>query len=95
MKFAALIATASALWTSKPQKSSLAQKSKRLELSFAQLKSAIGQAGDNTYDVFMWFDRDGSGAVDVYEFIFGFGWLCGYNEYEPTEEDIEALTEFW
>ena len=45
-----------------------------------------------TDEIFNWFDRDGSGAIDIYEFIFGIGWICGYYEYEPTDEDVEMLT---
>ena len=89
MKFAALVATAAALRT--PDfgvKLSLVQKK---GLSFAQVKSAVGQEEYTVEEVFNWFDRDGSGAVDIYEFIFGIGWICGYYEYEPTEEDAEAL----
>merc|ERR1719359_855392 len=79
MKFAALIASAAAVKI---------QPKMHKGLSLAQAKAAVEQ-------VFEWSDRDDSGAVDVYEFIFGIGWICGYYEYEPTEEDAMALYEFW
>merc|ERR1711881_660110 len=85
MKFAALVATAAALKA--PHK--------KQGLSLAQARSAIGQDEYTVEEVFNWFDRDGSGAIDVYEFIFGIGWICGYYVYEPTDEDIEMLTMFW
>ena len=88
MKFAALIASAAAIKVTSH---------KAKGLSLAQMKSAVSQ-DDEEYsveEVFNWFDRDGSGTVDVYEFIFGIGWICGYYEYEPTEEDIMMLTQFW
>ena len=92
MKFAALIATTAALRTPNLPKMSMAQK---FGLNYAQLKSAVGQEEYTVEEVFHWFDRDGSGAVDIYEFIFGIGWICGYYEYEPTDEDILALETFW
>ena len=96
MKFAALIATAAALRTPDfHQKLSMAEVGKVKHISLAQAKSAIGQDDYTVEEVFNWFDRDGSGAVDVYEFIFGIGWICGYYEYEPTDEDVEMLTQFW
>ena len=64
-------------------------------ISMAQMKSAMGQEDYTVEEVFNWFDRDGSGAVDVYEYIFGLGWICGYYEYEPTEEDLMAMEQFW
>ena len=86
MKFAALIATAAAVKVLP----------KNHGLSLAQATSAMGQEEEYTVEeVFNWFDRDGSGAVDIYEFIFGIGWICGYYEYEPTEEDLMALEQFW
>ena len=87
MKFAALVASAAAI--------KIAPKTHGLSL--AQASSALGyDDGEYTVEeVFNWFDRDGSGAVDIYEFIFGIGWICGYYEYEPTEEDINMLTQFW
>merc|ERR1711977_39282 len=85
MKFAALIATAAAARTKHTHKG----------LSYAQMKSAVGDEEYTVEEVFHWFDRDGSGAIDVYEFIFGVGWIRGYYEYEPTDEDIEALETFW
>ena len=84
MKYSALIATAAAL-----------RSGKHKSISFAQMKAAVGQEDYTVEEVFNWFDRDGSGSVDSYEFVFGIGWICGYHEYEPTEEDIAALTEFW
>ena len=85
MKYAALIALAAA-----------AKKSPNLgKLGFAQVHSAVRQDDYTVEEVFHWFDRDGSGAVDVYEFIFGLGWICGYHEYEPTDEDVEMMTQFW
>jgi hypothetical protein len=96
MKFAALIATAAALKTPHLPKASMAQKFGRKGLSLAQAKSAVGQEDDYTVEeVFNWFDRDGSGAIDIYEFIFGIGWICGYYVYEPTDEDLEMLEAFW
>ena len=86
MKFAALIATAAAVKI---------QPKMHKGLSLAQAKAAVGQEDYTVEEVFNWFDRDGSGAVDVYEFIFGIGWICGYYEYEPTEEDLMALEQFW
>ena len=84
MKFFALVAAASAI------------KSPRLgKMNYAQIKSALGQEEYTVEEVFHWFDRDGSGAVDIYEFIFGLGWICGYHEYEPTDEDVMMMTEFW
>ena len=88
MKFTALIATAAAAKIPSFQKT-------HQGLTLAQVKSAVGQEEYTVEEVFNWFDRDGSGAVDVYEFIFGIGWICGYYEYEPTDEDVEMLTEFW
>ena len=85
MKFAALIATAAAIKVSTP----------KAGLSFAQMKAAAGQEDYTVEEVFNWFDRDGSGAIDIYEFIFGIGWICGYYEYEPTDEDIMMLEQFW
>ena len=87
MKFAALIATAAAAKLTKHNHG----------LSMAQMKSAVGQDDGeySTEEIFNWFDRDGSGAIDIYEFIFGIGWICGYYEYEPTDEDVEMLTQFW
>merc|ERR1712100_881923 len=86
MKFSALIATAAAVKIA-PHKHGL---------SMAQMKNAVQQDEEySTEDVFNWFDRDGSGTVDVYEFIFGIGWICGYHEYEPTEEDVGYLMMFW
>merc|ERR1711881_336780 len=84
MKFAALIATAAAVKIAP----------KKAGLSLNQIK-ATQDIGTTTEEVFAWFDRDGSGAVDVYEFIFGIGWICGYHEYEPTEEDVAYLMMFW
>ena len=84
MKFLALVATAAALQAKHPSRTAL-----------SQIKSAVGEEEYTVEEVFNWFDRDGSGAVDVYEFIFGIGWICGYYEYEPTEEDLMALEEFW
>merc|ERR1711939_913962 len=84
MKFSALIATAAA-----------AKLHKHQGLSLAQMKAAVGQDEYSAEEVFHWFDRDGSGAIDIYEFIFGIGWICGYYEYEPTEEDIMMLEQFW
>ena len=84
MKFAALVAAAAAVKV-RPHKG----------LSMAQMKSAIGEEDYTVEEVFEWFDRDGSGAVDVYEYVFGVGWICGYYEYEPTEEDIAAFEQFW
>ena len=95
MKFAALVATAAALRTPNLPKMSMAQKFNRPQLSFAQMKSAVGQEDYTVEEVFHWFDRDGSGAIDIYEFIFGIGWICGYYEYEPTDEDVAALEQFW
>ena len=86
MKFAALIASAAAV--------KIAPKMNK-GLSLAQATSAMGQDEYTVEEVFNWFDRDGSGAIDVYEFIFGIGWICGYYEYEPTEEDLMMLEEFW
>merc|ERR1711934_855527 len=74
---------------------SMAQKFGRKGISFAQMKSAVGQEDYTVEEVFHWFDRDDSGAIDIYEFIFGIGWICGYYEYEPTDEDIMALEQFW
>ena len=82
MKFLALIASAAAIKI---------QQHPHKGLSLAQAKSAIGEEEYTCEEVFHWFDRDGSGAIDIYEFIFGIGWICGYYEYEPTEEDLEAL----
>merc|ERR1711881_373878 len=94
MKFAALIATTLAFKTPDLPKMSLAQKFGKKGISLAQMGNAVSQ--DYTVEeVFHWFDRDDSGAVDIYEFIFGIGWICGYYEYEPTEEDAMALYEFW
>ena len=59
------------------------------------MKSATGQEGASVEDVFHWFDRDGSGSVDIYEFIFGIGWICGFHQYEPTEEDLLMVEQFW
>merc|ERR1711959_534394 len=84
MKFSALIATAAAVRIA-PRK---------LALSLNQMK-ATQDIGTTTEEVFHWFDRDGSGAIDVYEFIFGIGWICGYYVYEPTEEDLMMLEQFW
>ena len=84
MKFLALVATAAALQAKHPSRTAL-----------SQIKSAVGEEEYTVEEVFNWFDRDGSGAVDVYEFIFGIGWICGYYEYEPTEEDLMALEQFW
>merc|ERR1711959_837170 len=84
MKFSALIATAAAVRIA-PRK---------LALSLNQMK-ATQDIGTTTEEVFAWFDRDGSGAVDVYEFIFGIGWICGFHNYEPTAEDVEMMTMFW
>ena len=95
MKFAALVATAAALRTPDLPKMSMAQKFGRKGISFAQMKSAVGQDDYTVEEVFHWFDRDGSGAIDIYEFIFGIGWICGYYEYEPTEEDLMMLEAFW
>ena len=87
MKFAALIASAAAV--------KIAPKLNK-GLSLAQAKSAMGQEEEYTVEeVFEWFDRDDSGSVDIYEFIFGVGWICGYYEYEPTDEDVEMLEQFW
>merc|ERR1712006_60040 len=92
MKFAALVATAAALKTPNLPKMAMAQKFPRKGLSLAQAKSAIMQEEEYTVEeVFNWFDRDGSGAVDIYEFIFGVGWICGYYEYEPTERMLLCL----
>ena len=85
MKFAALIAVAAAAKVHH----------KKSGLSLAQMGSAIGQDEYTVEEVFHWFDRDDSGTVDVYEFVFGIGWICGYYEYEPTEEDAMAMYEFW
>ena len=87
MKFAALIASASAV--------SFRMQKPNERFSLAQLKAAVGDEEYTVEEVFNWFDRDGSGSVDVYEFIFGIGWICGYYEYEPTEEDLLALEQFW
>ena len=95
MKFAALVATVAALRTPNLPKMNLAQKFGRPGLSFAQMKSAVGEEEYTVEEVFHWFDRDGSGAIDIYEFIFGIGWICGYYEYEPTEEDVAMLEQFW
>ena len=95
MKFAALVATAAALRTPDLPKMNLAQKFKRPSLSMAQMKSAIGQDDYTVEEVFAWFDRDDSGAIDIYEFVFGIGWICGYYEYEPTDEDLMAFEQFW
>ena len=96
MKFAALVATAAALRSPNLPKMNLAQKLGTAKgLSFAQMKSAVGQEEYTVEEVFHWFDRDGSGAIDIYEFIFGIGWICGYYEYEPTEEDVMMLETFW
>ena len=96
MKFTALIATAAALRTPDfHQKLSMAEVGKVKHISLAQAKSAIGEDDYTVEEVFNWFDRDGSGAVDVYEYIFGLGWICGYYEYEPTEEDLMAMEQFW
>ena len=95
MKFAALVATAAALRTPDLPKMSMAQKFGRKGISFAQMNAAIGQDEYTCEEVFNWFDRDGSGAIDIYEFIFGIGWICGYYEYEPTEEDVAMLFQFW
>merc|ERR1711881_420199 len=95
MKFAALVATAAALRTPNLPKMSMAQLRKPKGISFAQMKAAVGQEEYTTEEIFHWFDRDGSGAIDIYEFIFGIGWICGYYEYEPTEEDIAMLEQFW
>ena len=87
MKFAALIATAAAAKLTHTHRG----------LSLVQMKSAM-KMDDGEYsteEIFNWFDRDGSGAIDIYEFIFGIGWICGYYEYEPTDEDVEMLTQFW
>merc|ERR1711943_79645 len=73
----------------------MAQKFGRKGISFAQMQSALGQEEYSTEEVFNWFDRDGSGTIDIYEFIFGIGWICGYYEYEPTDEDVAMLEEFW
>ena len=59
------------------------------------MKSAMGDEEYTTEEVFEWFDHDGSGTVDSYEFTYGVGWICGYMEYEPTEEDIEDIIDFW
>ena len=94
MKFLALVATAAAFKTPAIKHMTLAQKFGKSGLSLAQMGSAVSQ--DYTVEeVFHWFDRDDSGAVDIYEFIFGIGWICGYYEYEPTEEDAAALYDFW
>ena len=97
MKFAALVATAVALKPHGLPTYNLAQKFGRKGLSLVQMKSAIQQDDGeySTEEIFNWFDRDGSGAIDIYEFIFGIGWICGYYEYEPTDEDVEMLTQFW
>merc|ERR1712072_920418 len=86
MKFAALIASAAAIKIQHPAHKGL---------SLAQAKAAVGQEEYTCEEVFHWFDRDGSGAIDIYEFIFGIGWICGYYEYEPTEEDVMMLETFW
>merc|ERR1712098_36063 len=99
MKFAALVATAAALRTPNLPKASMAQKFGKKGLNMAQIKTAVGskatQDDDWVEEVFSWFDRDGSGAIDVYEFIFGIGWICGYYVYEPTEEDLMMMEQFW
>merc|ERR1711881_307317 len=95
MKFAALVATAAALRSPNLPKASMAQKFGRQGISLAQAKSAIGQDEYTVEEVFNWFDRDGSGAIDVYEFIFGIGWICGYYVYEPTDEDLLMMEQFW
>ena len=77
MKFAALVATAAALRTPNLQNMSCPECNKP-QLSFAQMMSAIGGEDTDIEEVFNWYDRDGSGTIDVYEFIFGIGWICGY-----------------
>ena len=94
MKFFALVAAAAAIKTPDLPKMSLAQKFGKKGLSLAQMGNAVSQEY-TVEEVFHWFDRDDSGTVDVYEFVFGIGWICGYYEYEPTEEDAMAMYEFW
>ena len=85
MKFFALVATATAI-----------QQKHANRTAFSQIRSAVSQDEEYTVEeVFHWFDRDGSGAIDIYEFIFGIGWICGYYEYEPTDEDLMMLEQFW
>ena len=86
MKFAALVASAAAIQ----------QKPTHKGLNLSQIMEAMGQPESyELEDVFNWFDRDGSGTIDVYEYVFGMGWWCGYWEYEPTEEDLMYMEEWW
>merc|ERR1712072_1187463 len=87
MKLALALATAAAV--------KIAPSKHTTGLSLAQMGEALGQDDYSVEEVFEWFDRDDSGSIDIYEFIFGIGWICGYYEYEPTEEDAAALYDFW